>query len=156
MRFGRNWGLGGRAGRLAEERAYELVMAEMETGYVRMGLWGKALAETEGDHARAKALYIKLRVQALMDEVEEVADTGTARSSGTGQRHERPARKRHEFGESEAEHVNEIVRLARGGRSHAEISQMLNHSGVGCPVPGASAWTPERVARIVRTNGARR
>jgi hypothetical protein len=53
---------------LDEEVLYEFVVSELAAGVRREGLWAKALVETEGDDQAANARYIKLRVQALIDE----------------------------------------------------------------------------------------
>ena len=58
--------------RLAEEMLYAEAMREIEQGIRRDGLWGKAIADSEGDDKKAKGLYLKLRVQALKDELEVV------------------------------------------------------------------------------------
>ena len=54
--------------RLAEEMLYAEAIREIEQGVRRDGLWGKALADSEGDEKKAKALYLKLRVKTLKDE----------------------------------------------------------------------------------------
>lgn len=59
----------GAEGRLTEEVLYAEVLREMEAGIRRDGLWAKALSEAGGEEAASKARYIKLRVQALRDEV---------------------------------------------------------------------------------------
>jgi hypothetical protein len=55
--------------RLAEEQLYVKVNEELSTGRTREGIWFKALAESEGDITKAKALYVKYRVQSLKDEL---------------------------------------------------------------------------------------
>ena len=42
----------------------------IQEGIKRDGLWAKALANSEGDEKKTKALYIQYRVQAIKDEVE--------------------------------------------------------------------------------------
>ena len=59
----------GSKGRLKEEAIYLAVMKEMKAGLKSDGLWGQAISETEGNEKKAKALYIKLRVQSLKDEI---------------------------------------------------------------------------------------
>lgn len=54
--------------RQAEEAMYEQVAAEMAARQIKKGLWAKALSSSDGSAERAKPLYIKLRVRALMDE----------------------------------------------------------------------------------------
>jgi len=56
-------------GRLEESMFYEIVANEMEKGEYFKGLQTQAFAEAEGDERKAKALYIKLRVKALKDEI---------------------------------------------------------------------------------------
>jgi len=56
-----------------EELLYEFVATELETGSLSKGLWTKALAETEFDDARARALYIKMRFASLQAELREIA-----------------------------------------------------------------------------------
>ena len=50
------------------EQLYAFVVEEMAGGQIRSGLWGQALAEAGGNEEQAKANYISLRVQALIDE----------------------------------------------------------------------------------------
>ena len=50
-----------------DERFYEEVAAELRRGVRREGLWAKAFAESVGDENLAKALYLKLRVQLLIE-----------------------------------------------------------------------------------------
>ena len=56
--------------RLLEEKLYELVSKEIESGQKRAGLWAKAIAISDGDEEKTKAEYIKLRVQSVKDENE--------------------------------------------------------------------------------------
>ena len=55
-------------GRLIEEKLYEQVLREVESGRRRDGLWAKALHKSGGNEQRAKSLYIKYRVRSLNDE----------------------------------------------------------------------------------------
>ncbi len=54
--------------RLTEEKIYAQVAEEIQTGILRNGLWAKAIAEAELNEEKAKAIYIKLRVQSIIDE----------------------------------------------------------------------------------------
>lgn len=56
-----------------EELLYEFVAIELEQGTLSKGLWTKALAETDFDDARARALYIKMRLASLNAELQEIA-----------------------------------------------------------------------------------
>ena len=55
--------------RLIEEQYYEAVVDELQQGIKRSGLWAKALAKSNGDEGKAKALYISYRVQSIKDEM---------------------------------------------------------------------------------------
>ena len=59
----------GAAYRLTEEALYAEALREIESGQRRDGIWAKAMAESNMDHGKAGARYIKLRVQSLKDEV---------------------------------------------------------------------------------------
>lgn len=54
--------------RLLEESLYLQVAEELAAGHRRDGLWAKAIVNTDGDEQKAKALYIKYRVQSILDE----------------------------------------------------------------------------------------
>ena len=56
-----------------EEKVYEAVAQELESGVRREGLWLKAIANADGDETKAKALYIRYRAQALLDEAHVAA-----------------------------------------------------------------------------------
>jgi hypothetical protein len=56
--------------RLLEEMLYEKVIQEMSEGQLREGLWGKALAKSNGSNKKARSLYIDYRVQSIKDEIE--------------------------------------------------------------------------------------
>lgn len=56
------------AQKLAEEHLYELAAEEIANNQIRPGLWAKAIAESDGDDAKAKARYIKLRVETMKAE----------------------------------------------------------------------------------------
>ena len=55
--------------RLSEEMLYAKVAEEIQRGIRRDGLWAKAISEAELNEDKAKAIYIKLRVQSLVDEI---------------------------------------------------------------------------------------
>jgi len=58
------------ASKLAEERLYAQAAEEVASGQIRLGLWAKAIAETGGDEAAAKANYLKLRVEIMKAETD--------------------------------------------------------------------------------------
>ena len=58
------------AQKLAEEKLYELAAEEITANNIRPGLWAKAIAESDGDEAKAKARYIKLCVETMKAEAD--------------------------------------------------------------------------------------
>ena len=58
------------ASKLVEEQLYAHAAEEVASGQIRQGLWAKAIAETGGDEAAAKAQYLKLRVEIMRAEAE--------------------------------------------------------------------------------------
>jgi len=50
-----------------EEAFYKQVLEEVESGRMRKGIYAKALADSLGDGGKAQSLYIKYRVQSLID-----------------------------------------------------------------------------------------
>lgn len=61
--------------RLLEEKLYEQVAVEVSQGKIRNGLWTKALANSDGAEKKAKSLYIKYRVQSIIDEASLLEET---------------------------------------------------------------------------------
>lgn len=55
--------------RIVEEKIYDLVLQEIESGERRGGLWLKAIENSGGDEKQVKLLYIKYRVQSVRDEM---------------------------------------------------------------------------------------
>jgi len=53
--------------RADDELLYEYVLNEMESGAIIKGLWGKAIANSNGNEANAKSIYMKYRVQSIKD-----------------------------------------------------------------------------------------
>ena len=53
-----------------EEKLYEVALEEVEAGEVRKGLYAKALSKADGDKEKADGIYLKLRVQSIMDDIE--------------------------------------------------------------------------------------
>jgi hypothetical protein len=56
-----------------EEALYQKVVEELESSGMRPGVYAKALADSQGDESKAKALYIKYRVQSLIGEEKQLA-----------------------------------------------------------------------------------
>ena len=59
---------------LEEEALYKQVLDEVESGVMRKGIYAKALADGLGDEGKAQSLYIKYRVQSLVDEQRSKAE----------------------------------------------------------------------------------
>ena len=55
-----------------EEAFYKQVLEEVESGQMRKGIYAKALADSSGDGGKAQSLYIKYRVQSLVEEQESL------------------------------------------------------------------------------------
>ena len=56
--------------RLEEELIYKHILEEMDSGVIREGLYAKAMANSNGDEAKAKSLYMKYRLQSVKDAME--------------------------------------------------------------------------------------
>jgi len=50
---------------MSKQEFYDSVAKELEQESIDRGLWTKAFAEADGDRGRARALYIRLRVDQL-------------------------------------------------------------------------------------------
>jgi len=72
------------ASKLAEEQLYAQAAEEVASGQIRQGLWAKAIAETGGGEAAAKARYLKLRVDIMRAEA-EVTDYAMKQAAKTVQ-----------------------------------------------------------------------
>lgn len=69
----------GAKARLFEEYLYSLVHEEVKSDTIRPGLMAKAQAEAMGDEGKAKAIYLKLRVESMRDEASVIAEFERAR-----------------------------------------------------------------------------
>jgi hypothetical protein len=54
--------------RLTENELFEKAYNEVENGELNTGLWARALSDSDGEEKKARALYLKLRVQHFKDE----------------------------------------------------------------------------------------
>ena len=55
--------------RRLEEKLYEVALEEVENNEIRKGLYAKAISKAEGDKEKADGIYLKLRVQSIMDDI---------------------------------------------------------------------------------------
>ena len=97
MRFLNNDPIKEAVDRLGENELYDLVTREVMLEQVMPGVWGRAFADAEGNMEKAKALYIKYRVQELKDimvvyeAADKMARDNMQKSPGrTAQRQRRP------------------------------------------------------------------
>ena len=62
--------------RVQEERLFAFVLEEIENSKIKPGLYAQALVATKGDDQKARAAYIKLRVQAIKDQftIQQIVD----------------------------------------------------------------------------------
>lgn len=68
MEIFRNARLSAAEYRLREEALYQEAHREIESGVQRKGLWAKSVADSKGVESLAISLYIKYRVQSMLDE----------------------------------------------------------------------------------------
>ena len=54
--------------RKADETFYQKALEELESNSINKGVYAKALADSAGDEAKARSLYIKYRAKSLDDE----------------------------------------------------------------------------------------
>lgn len=52
-----------------DEILYEFVAAELANSMLKQGLWTKALSDSNWDEPQAKALYVKMRISQLRNEL---------------------------------------------------------------------------------------
>ena len=74
------------------EHIFERVAAEVSAGHYKPGLQAMAAAQTEGDEAKAKALYLQLRAKQIAKEMAVEAEEA-ARQAAERERHAAQARK---------------------------------------------------------------
>ena len=64
-----------------DESYYALVSDEIASGKIRPGLWAIALADCEYDETKAKAIYLKMRVKTLKEELKQSENSAFAELS---------------------------------------------------------------------------
>lgn len=64
---------------------YAHVAKEIESGYMREGLWAKALSESNFDEGKARAIYMRMAVKALQLEVRDQANQEASRQQNAMQ-----------------------------------------------------------------------
>ena len=53
----------------ADELLYEFVAVELSNSMLKQGLWTKALSDSDWDEPKAKALYVKMRIGQIRNEL---------------------------------------------------------------------------------------
>lgn len=104
------------ASKIAEEQLYAQAAEEVAAGVIRQGLWAKAIAESDGNEAAAKARYIKLRVELMIAEA-DLAEHAVGVAEHEAKRAE------HEAKRAEAE------RESREAREAAQVKKLEEGSG---------------------------
>ncbi len=74
-----------------DEPLYDQVAEDLSRGQIRRGLWTKALADTGYDEQKAKAAYIRMRVEDLRSEASASARFCGRQALPTHHRHVEPA-----------------------------------------------------------------
>jgi hypothetical protein len=83
---------------MQDERLYQQVVQELQEQGPKPGLWAKAFAESNGNDAQAKALYLRYRVAQLEEfergesQVREAAEEARARDIYLREERERKER----------------------------------------------------------------
>jgi len=54
-----------------DQKLYDIVAGEIRSRFVVDGLWVRAFSDADGDEAKAKAIYIKRRVEQLKAEAQD-------------------------------------------------------------------------------------
>lgn len=70
--------------RLIEEKLYELVLDELESGDICRGIWAKAVAKSNGNDSQANSKYLELRVESLKDKahvIQSILDSDLAKEN---------------------------------------------------------------------------
>lgn len=129
--------------RLAQEQLYEAALQEMTLGQIRNGLWAKALADSDGDEQKVTSLYLKYRVQSMLDETEmskvltdkallqkqnadykNMAINGKTRSNKNSELYDISAYKPlHEFSRLKSVGVDELIQLIVNGNYKGGLFQ---------------------------------
>lgn len=92
------------AARLVEEQLYGHVAQELKRGIRREGLWAKALADSDGNDEKAKALYLKYRVQSIRDESEIESALAEQAKSGAHSSEQKPSQQVRPDGQKRTAH----------------------------------------------------
>jgi hypothetical protein len=143
------------AARLIDEQMYEIVVEELQSGVRRNGLWAKALAKSQGDESKAKALYISYRVQSLRDESEIAEAMQEYEAEESRNRHQQYQKQQEkEYKNNSRKLQIKIKNLRNEGYSFYLIAQDFNEESVNIPneyIDNFNKWSPELV-KLIKNN----
>ena len=119
--------------RLHEEELYGIAYAEIANNEIKHGVWAKALVQAQGDESKAKALYIELRLQSILDEMAVAHDMleherkmkQEATAAQELERVNQPAKNEKEFQSKEWVTIDEYMRFNPKTDRAALISQAI-------------------------------
>ena len=130
------------ASRQREEILYGVALEEVENNEIRKGLYAKALAKAEGDKEKADGIYLKLRVQSIMDDIqsEQINSREDARAYAAIQAHK-------EF---------ESIEVKSGQQESLfdECKEMLRNKGYELKKSDSGEYTIERPGPLLFGGGA--
>ena len=141
--------------RLIEEQLYKQISDEKKNGYRRDGLWLKAISESNNDENKAEALYVKLRLQSIVDEeIVRVEQERMEREAKAEQeRMERKAKAEQERMERKAKAEQEIMkRRAKAEQERMEREAKAEQERMK-PEAKAKAKAKAKEEKIKRDNG---
>lgn len=101
-----------------DQKLYDIVAGEIRSRFVVDGLWVRAFSDADGDEAKAKAIYIKRRVEQLKAEAQ-------AAKSAAFDRAQAEAREKQE----QQNRLKREQRNRRAGERQAERQRPLDPKG---------------------------
>ena len=112
--------------RAAEEARYEKVALEIDNGIIKEGLWAKAVSQSGDAESSVRGIYIKLRVQSLIDEEHLLAEESKKRlPADREEQKERERLRRHEHNQRENERLSALRESSEGNPKISEDQSSL-------------------------------
>lgn len=124
---------------LAEERLFQLAAEEIAANNIRPGLWAKAISEADGDDAKAKARYIKLRVDMMKAETDlesyvvETAFRAAANEKAAAYEAAASAK-------AEADPTNRAIKFLETQNYNVTFRRTYNRYRINEPLVGRTGW----------------
>jgi len=137
---------------LFEERIYEQALNEVNAGSIRAGLMAKAISESAGDKVQAMALYLRIRADAIQEEIKRCGLSASDRyllldawfiSAETI-----PSTKKYVTDEAANKQIHQVLYMFGRGASAKEIAGMFALRGVPCLKRGCF-WTEALITEII-------